>query len=69
LFWLEQFYHFNSDLLKEYKFLHRFKEILEQMEAQEWSDDKGASKLQGQIMSVITKQKETKVVTNYSFLF
>jgi hypothetical protein len=63
LFWLKQFYHFNKDLLKEYKFLNRFKETLEKMEANEWSDKKGCSEIQGQIMDAISSQKETKVVT------
>jgi hypothetical protein len=69
LFWLKQFYHFNKDLLKEYKFLEDFEEPLKKLEAKKWFDEKNASKLQGQIMDAISSQNETKVVTKHITLF
>jgi hypothetical protein len=69
MFWLEQFHHFNKDLLKEYKFLEDFEESLRQLEKGKWRDKKGCSELQGEIMSAISNQNETKVVTKYLFLF
>jgi predicted DNA-binding protein YlxM (UPF0122 family) len=69
LFWLKQFYHFNSDLLREFKFLEDFEESLKMLEQGKWREKEGCSELQGQIMEAISNQNETKVVTKcvYSY--
>jgi hypothetical protein len=69
VFWLKQFYHFNNDLLKEYKFLDDFEESLEMLEKGRWRDKKGCSELQRQMMEAISSQNETKVVAKYIFSF
>jgi hypothetical protein len=68
VFWLEQFYHFNKDLLNEYKFLEDFEESLRQLEKGKWRDKEGCSEFQGEIMSAISNQNVTKVVPTLSLL-